>query len=193
MPGIFIVLEGPSGSGKSTLNASLSEAFTQAGFDVVTTKEPTAKFNPNDENTKAGVELADLFLADRKEHVQNCINPSITAGKTVICDRYIPSTMVYQHIDGIDYRTILGQNFGFPIPTVTIFLEVSVEELTSRVNQRQNKTRFEADSFRQNEVDVYKQVPDILNKLGWNTMVIDSTQLSVHTITELITDLFIDK
>jgi dTMP kinase len=193
MAGLFIVLEGPSGSGKSTLNKCLSEAFSNAGFEVESTKEPTANFNSNDENTKQGVELADLYLADRHEHVTDCILPSLSAGKTVICDRYIPSTMVYQQIEGIDYKTILGQNLNFPVPTVTVFLEVGIEELTKRVNERQTKTRFEADTFRTKEVQVYKQVPDILNQIGWNTMVIDSENLSVDTITELITDLFINK
>jgi dTMP kinase len=193
MAGLFIVLEGPSGSGKSTLQKSLGEYFTKAGHDVVTTKEPTAKFNSNDENTKKGVELSDLFLLDRQEHILECILPSLAAGKTIICDRYIPSTMVYQQIEGIDNSTIIGQNLNFPVPTLTVFLEVGVDTLTKRVNERSTKTRFEADTFRLKEVAVYKQVPDVLTKLGWNTMTIDSERLSVDTITELITDIFVNK
>jgi dTMP kinase len=192
MAGLFIVLEGPSGSGKSTLNKSLSEAFAKSGIDTVSTKEPTSNFNPDNENKLEGVELADLYLADRQDHVLNCILPSLAAGKTVICDRYIPSTMVYQHIEGIDYKTILSQNLNFPVPTVTVFLDVGIETLTKRVNERQTKTRFEADSFRSKEVAVYKQIPDILNKIGWNTMVIDSENMSVETITDLIIALFSD-
>jgi dTMP kinase len=192
MAGLFIVLEGPSGSGKSTLNKSLSEAFAKSGIDTISTKEPTSNFNPDNENKLEGVELAGLYLADRQDHVLNCILPSLQAGKTVICDRYIPSTMVYQHIEGIDYKTILTQNLNFPVPTVTVFLDVGIETLTKRVNERQNKTRFEADSFRSKEVAVYKQIPDILNKIGWNTMVIDSENMSVETITELIIALFSD-
>jgi dTMP kinase len=190
MAGLFIVLEGPSGSGKSTLNKSLSEAFVKTGVTIVSTKEPTANFNPDNENKLEGVELADLYLADRNDHVVNCILPSLEAGKTVICDRYIPSTMVYQQIEGIDYKTILAQNLNFPVPTITIFLDVGIETLTKRVNERETITRFEAETFRTKEVAVYKQIPDILNKIGWNTMVIDSENLSVDTITDLITGLF---
>jgi dTMP kinase len=186
MAGLFIVLEGPSGSGKSTLNKSLSEAFVAKGYDVVSTKEPTSNFNPDNENKLEGVELSDLYLADRHDHVTNCILPSLNSFKTVICDRYIPSTMVYQHIEGINYNTIITQNLDFPVPTITIFLEVGIETLTKRVNERASKTRFEADSFRTKEVAVYKQIPDILNKIGWSTMVIDSENLSVQYITELI-------
>jgi dTMP kinase len=190
MAGLFIVLEGPSGSGKSTLNKSLSEAFIAKGYDVVSTKEPTANFNPDNENKLEGVELSDLYIADRQEHVTNCIIPSLNSGKTVICDRYIPSTMVYQHIEGINYNTILSQNLDFPVPTITVFLEVGIETLTKRVNERASKTRFEADSFRTKEVAVYKQIPDILNKIGWSTMVIDSENLSVQYITELIIGIY---
>jgi dTMP kinase len=190
MAGLFIVLEGPSGSGKSTLNKSLSEAFVAKGYDVVSTKEPTANFNPDNENKLEGVELSDLYIADRQDHVTNCILPSLNSGKTVICDRYIPSTMVYQHIEGINYNTILSQNLDFPVPTITVFLEVGIETLTKRVNERSSKTRFEADSFRTKEVAVYKQIPDILNKIGWSTMVIDSENLSVQYITELIIGIY---
>jgi dTMP kinase len=190
MAGLFIVLEGPSGSGKSTLNKSLSEAFVAKGYDVVSTKEPTANFNPDNENKLEGVELSDLYIADRQDHVTNCILPSLNSGKTVICDRYIPSTMVYQHIEGINYNTILSQNLDFPVPTITVFLEVGIETLTKRVNERASKTRFEADSFRTKEVAVYKQIPGILNKIGWSTMVIDSENLSVQYITELIIGIY---
>lgn len=186
MAGIFLVLEGPSGSGKSTLQKSLGKYFTNLGHEVILTKEPTTKFNSNDENTKKGIELSELYLADRKEHVLECIMPNLMAQKTVICDRYIPSTMVYQQIEGIPNSTIIAQNIEFPVPTLTVFLNVDIELLTKRVNERSVKTRFEADTFRAQEVKVYNQIPNILSSLGWNTMTIDADRLTVDNITELI-------
>jgi dTMP kinase len=103
--GQFIVFEGGEGAGKSTQVARLAEHLTDQGHDVIVTREPGGTpsaeairalvLNP----THAGLDPraeALLFAAARAEHVAALIEPSLAAGKTVICDRFIDSSVAYQ-------------------------------------------------------------------------------------------------
>ena len=100
--GLFVALEGIDGSGKSTQLHLLKTALQKAGYDVITTSEPTKGklgiilreylSNPN------SIPYADalLFAADRVEHYCEFIKPNIEKGKIVITDRYTASSIVYQ-------------------------------------------------------------------------------------------------
>jgi dTMP kinase len=186
-PGLFIVLEGPSGSGKSTINAALSAELTKEGYNVISTREPTDKFNRNDENTKSGHSLYELFLKDRKDHVQNEIIPSLASDKAIICDRYIPSTLTYQCIEGVSFDKVYNDNINFPIPDLTIFLEVSLAKLTQRVSERTELTRFEKSDFRIAEIEQYGIVKQKLEQeKDWNVVSINNDIFTVEQVVELI-------
>lgn len=103
-PGLFVAFEGGEGAGKSTQIEFLAAALTAAGQSVAVTREPGG--------TALGIELrrlllqrpmglgsyteAALFAADRAHHVETVIRPALAAGKIVLCDRYIDSSIAYQ-------------------------------------------------------------------------------------------------
>jgi len=113
--GLFIVFEGGEGSGKSTQAGLLFRRLKQAGVEAELTYEPGGtqlgkKIRPallrNHQRLSPVAELL-LFAASRAQLVSEVILPSLTAGKTVVCDRFTDSTLAYQgYGQGIDLKTI---------------------------------------------------------------------------------------
>jgi dTMP kinase len=101
----FLVLEGGEGSGKTTVSASLCEALRSSGMDVLATREPGGTpegtalrallLATDGYDWDAGAELL-LMTAARIQHVKGLIAPALAAGRCVVCDRFIGSTLAYQ-------------------------------------------------------------------------------------------------
>lgn len=139
-PGKLIIFEGTDGAGKSTQIQLLSEYLKQQGYDVVTTFEPTngvygqkirALYTNRGAATKE--EELQLFLNDRKEHVDTLLVPSLTKGKVVLCDRYYLSTAAYQGANGLNVDEILEQNSFAPEPDLALLLQVPVHQGRDRI------------------------------------------------------------
>ncbi|QYY34894.1 dTMP kinase [Ruficoccus sp. ZRK36] len=106
MKGRFITFEGTEGCGKSTQLARLAKRLRADGAEVVVTREPGG--TPLGEDIRHLLKHADsgqgmcpeaevlLFAASRAQHVRAVIRPALAAGKTVLCDRFLDSTTVYQ-------------------------------------------------------------------------------------------------
>lgn len=103
--GRFISLEGGEGVGKSTQSRALAAALRARGHEVVETREPGG--SPGAEAIRAlllegGADRwgaraeALLFAAARADHVDKTILPALRAGKWVICDRFLDSSIAYQ-------------------------------------------------------------------------------------------------
>jgi dTMP kinase len=181
----FIVIEGCSGSGKSTLHVLMKNYFEEKGFVVFSTKEPP-NHTPEKENNKKGYELFDIILEDRRWHVNTKILPALNEGKIVICDRYVPSCLVYQYLDGVSKEHIWETHRDFPIPELTIYLESPPEIIADRINQRETKTRYELDDFRKNEINEYNKVFDFLKLQNWNILKLDSNKNSPEQLLEIV-------
>ncbi|MCU0797632.1 MAG: dTMP kinase [Akkermansiaceae bacterium] len=141
--GMFIVLEGIDGTGKSTHVARLAEWFRNQGREAVTSFEPTRGpwGNKLRESASSGRlspdEELELFLKDRREHVEQLIRPSLEAGKVVILDRYYFSTMAYQGARGIDIHDIRARNEAFaPKPDHLFILDLDVDTALARIGAR---------------------------------------------------------
>ena len=130
--GRLIVFEGGEGSGKSTQAALLA-----ARLDAVLTRQPGG--------TELGTQIRSIVLAgsdnglvdraeallmaaDRAQHAEQLIEPTLAQGRHVVCDRYIGSTVAYQGYGrGLDVdmvRAISGWAVGGLWPDVTILLTV---------------------------------------------------------------------
>lgn len=141
--GLFIVLEGIDGTGKSTQAQLLAEWFRAQGREVVASREPTdGPWGRQIRATAASGRLApeeelELFLKDRREHVEQLIAPALAAGKVVILDRYYFSTMAYQGARGFDPAEIRARNEAFaPRPDLLVILDLDVETALSRIGAR---------------------------------------------------------
>ncbi|MCH7226385.1 dTMP kinase [Haloferula sp. A504] len=140
---MFIVLEGIDGTGKSTQSRLLAEWFGQQGREVVTSREPTdgpwgRKLRESASTGRLSAEdELEYFLKDRKQHVDELIQPSLEAGKVVILDRYYFSTMAYQGVRGFDPTEIRRKNETFaPVPDHLFILDLDVDRALDRIGSR---------------------------------------------------------
>src|SRR6266516_6377692 len=102
---VFVTFEGIDGSGKTTQAELLAESLREEGHEVVATREPggtplgeqVRELLLNGRGMSAWAEAA-LFAAARAELVEKVIGPALEAGRHVVCDRYIDSSLAYQGI-----------------------------------------------------------------------------------------------
>lgn len=158
-PGILLAFEGGEGAGKSTQIERLAERLRAEGRDVVVTHEPggtdlgrgvrellldgTSGLSPRAE--------ALLFAADRAQHVDTVITPALHAGKVVITDRYVDSSLAYQ---GAGRKLTVDEVLrlsrwatGGLRPDLTVLLDVPAEVGLARAGRRGSADRLERESI----------------------------------------------
>lgn len=144
--GFFVVIEGPSGVGKSTVTALLHEALTSRGYPVLATKEPSdsalGKLARQGTDEYRGVVLACLVTADRYYHLAHDIQPALRAGYVVICDRYVPTSLVLQRIDGVEPAMLAQLNQYANTPDLTVILTGEPQQSEQRAVDRGVYSRF---------------------------------------------------
>lgn len=165
--GKFIVFEGPDGSGQSTQAELLANYLREKGRTVLLTKEPTTR-------TKLGrrirsalrgkikispTELQELFIKDRKEHLETLVLPTLRRGEIVISDRYFFSTIAYGSLE-CDEEWLARINKEFPVPDLTLILIVRPEVCLRRIEKRGGGREFfeGAEKLRQ-VLKVYQDFP----------------------------------
>tara|TARA_R110001599_G_scaffold9135_6_gene45382 strand:+ start:2691 stop:3353 length:663 start_codon:yes stop_codon:yes gene_type:complete len=135
--GRFITLEGGEGVGKSTLQHTLAERLEDAGFGVVTTREPGGTrlaerlrelaLHPLNGETWSPMAEALLMNAARVDHLDKLIRPALAKGLWVICDRFSDSTRVYQSVgDGVPEDVLIAIEtpvLGNTRPDLTLVLD----------------------------------------------------------------------
>jgi dTMP kinase len=169
MAGRFIVLEGPDGSGTTTHAALLAEYFTKKGEDVLLTCEPTkgpiGAFIREQLATKTMTPeaLQLLFTADRAWHVEHDIAPALHDGKTIICDRYWLSTVVYAAALGINPAPFEAYNKTFPTPDAQLVLIPTYSIGMERIGKRDTRDMLEGDSFQSKVYDQYRRIAQAQN------------------------------
>jgi dTMP kinase len=103
--GKFITFEGLDGTGKSTQMRKLAAVLREAGQKVVETREPGGTPTAEkirkvllDSGTSGLAPLAEMALmfASRAQHIAEVIEPGLTSGAVVLCDRFTDSTEAYQ-------------------------------------------------------------------------------------------------
>jgi dTMP kinase len=142
---VFVTLEGVDGAGKSTQARLLAEAL---GPETLLLREPggTAAGERLRELLKhARVELAPraelmLFCADRAELVERVIGPALEAGRSVVCDRFVDSTVAYQgDARGLDQdliETLNAAAVAGRLPDRTVLLRLDPKLAAERAQGR---------------------------------------------------------
>lgn len=181
--GKFIVIDGPNGSGKSSLIKKLVKELKKEGKDVAVTKEISSSkigiFAREMMPETNGLAYACLIASDRYEHLKNEVIPMLKEGKIVICDRYAPSSLVYQQMDGVSPNFLLNLNLEIIIPDFTAILTANSETLTDRKIRRSERTgkpldRFEVDNQAGIELHFFKDAVERLKKKRWNIEVLSN-------------------
>jgi dTMP kinase len=162
--GRFITFEGGEGSGKSTQIKTLAERLSAAKLRTIVTREPGG--SPGAEIIRhlvlsgmgklLGSEAETLlFAAARDDHVRTVIEPALSQGIWVLCDRFSDSTRAYQGSLGKVSPEVLNAmervTIGDLKPDLTIVLDVPVEVGIKRATARRgagSPDRFESEGMR---------------------------------------------
>lgn len=190
--GHFIVLEGIDGAGTTTQASGLKTALEKRGLPVRITAEPSqgpvgsiirqilrgtlgiqrsGGISPPDWTT-----LALMFAADRREHLESVIEPSLAQGINVICDRYTYSSVVYQSVTSGENNAaswITDINRFARAPDLVLYLKIRPEVAIRRCKSRDIGVEIFDDLKLQEQFAaaydaLWKTLPDI------NTAVIDA-------------------
>jgi dTMP kinase len=153
--GRFITLEGTEGVGKTTNLEHVSVLVEDAGYPVVTTREPGGTPLAEDirnlliavreETIDPMTELLLMFAA-RAQHIEAVIEPALANGSWVVCDRFTDASYAYQGGGrGVDVKSIEGLEDlvqGDLRPDLTLYLDVPIEVAAARIAGRDHD-RFE--------------------------------------------------
>ena len=193
--GIFITIEGPDGSGKSTQIEFISSYFRSLGVETVLTREPGG--TPIGEKIRTvildreNIEMDPmtetlLYAASRAQHVAQVIRPALSAGKVVICDRFVDSSIAYQGygrklgdaVLDINRYAVMGC-----MPDVTFLMQLDPDVGKNRISERlQDRLELEKIEFHR---EVYRGYRALIEKFPDRIIGIDASR-SIDEISEEI-------
>ncbi|NLZ38005.1 MAG: dTMP kinase [Firmicutes bacterium] len=185
--GYFITLEGPDGVGKTTQLALLLDAVKKLGLQAIQTREPGGTaigdavreilLNPNYSGMTTITEAL-LYAASRAQLVQEVIKPALLAGKVVLCDRFIDSSLAYQvYAGGLDFDFVWQINRAASadsLPDRTFVLNLDPQVGLAR------RGKAFADRMEQKPLSYHRRVRDgflkIAERFPERIVVIDANQ-----------------
>jgi dTMP kinase len=181
---MFVTFEGLDGSGKSTQAELLRARLEGDGVDVVSTREPGG--------TELGEGLRDLvlhgghvgpwaealiYVAARAQLVDEVIRPAVERGASVICDRYVDSSVAYQGVArGLGLERMLELNLaavGGLLPDRTFLLDLDPSHVASRIQRHHDRLEREGDDFRARAAAGYKELAE---RFPERILVLDATR-----------------
>lgn len=138
--GIFITIEGGEGAGKTTILRGIAEWLEAQGWEVVATREPggipiaekirEVILDRRHADMDARTEAL-LYAAARRQHLVQKVEPALAAGKAVLCDRFVDSSLAYQgYARGLGIGEVWEINrfaMGDLLPDLTLYLDVRPE------------------------------------------------------------------
>jgi dTMP kinase len=155
---MFITFEGLDGSGKTTQAQLLQRRLVAEGEDVVATREPGG--------TELGEQVRDLVLhgghvtpwaeallyaASRAQHVEEVIRPALDRGASVLCDRYLDSSVAYQGVArGLGLERVLELNLaavGGLLPDRTFLFLIDPDTIGERLRREHDRLEREDADF----------------------------------------------
>ena len=192
--GYFITFEGGEGAGKSIQIEILASHLREEGYPIVVTREPggtrigeqirAITHDTENVDMEATTETY-LMAAARAQHVTQIIEPALTAGKIVLCDRFVDSSIAYQGYGrklGADTITDLNAlAINGAKPDLTLLLSVTPEV----GNKRRSKSDKTKDRLDLQQHDFYSRVHDgylALAKQEPNRYVVIDAGKSIETV-----------
>lgn len=173
MRGKFIVFEGTDGCGKSTQLNLVQDFLREKGIDFVLKREPGGTeigervrdilLDPEHRNMTAEAEAL-LYAASRAQLVREEILPNLEAGKVVLADRFVMSSLAYQGgARRLGISKIMEINrfaIGDLWPDGIFFLDLSPEKAIARkrADGELDRLELEAQSFHQSVYDAYQEI-----------------------------------
>lgn len=150
--GTLISFEGPEGAGKSSILEAILPLLEEKGIPYITTREPGGVdiaekirqviLDPDHTSMDAKTELL-LYLASRRQHLVERVLPALAAGKVVLMDRFIDSSVAYQgygrglSVEDIEWLNQFATD-GLK-PDLTLYFDLDVEEGLARIARNQER------------------------------------------------------
>jgi dTMP kinase len=180
--GQFIVIEGIDGAGTTTQSAILADRLTDKGLPVHTTREPSdgpvgvlirqvltgRVVVPGRQGARPlnWATMANLFAADRLDHLEAEILPNLTDGVTVICDRYDHSSVAYQTVSGGGGEEVADWvrqlNRHAKRPDLTLVLNVDPDKAAGRRDTRSGSPElYEVDEMQVELAKFYAKIDEL--------------------------------
>jgi dTMP kinase len=188
--GKLIAFDGPNGVGKSTLIECVSSELRSRGFDVFVTKEPSdtqlGRFTRQIAENLDGESLACLVAADRYYHLKEVVVPQLQAGRIVISDRYVLSSLILQCMDNVDIEFVIAANEQIIIPDIQIAVKADVNILHARLGERDELTRFECGERSAEELTFMDMGIAVLRKRDISILEIDNTENLAENVSLVI-------
>ena len=162
MIGVLVNLEGIDGCGKSTQSKLLLEKLEGEGEKVIILKEPTKRPHGqklwdvlHGKRKASNEEILELFVLDRKQHVEEKIQPALDDGTVILMDRYYYSSMAYQVAGGIDVEEIREKHVFAPKPDVVLIFDLPVSVALERVKGHSDADEFEKEEHLEKVREAY--------------------------------------
>lgn len=171
--GRFISLEGGEGVGKSTQLAALAEALRARGIELIVTREPGGSegaekirellLTGEDERWSPKAEAL-LFAAARADHVDKVIRPAVMAGKWVLSDRFVDSSLAYQGgagglgIEAVRAINAFGIEEWFPDRTLVLALAEGGARARARDNEASDRIGGRPENYHQKVDLAFRQI-----------------------------------
>ena len=150
--GTLISFEGPEGAGKSSVLEAVLPLLEEKGIPYITTREPGGVdiaekirqviLDPDHTSMDANTELL-LYIASRRQHLVERVLPALAAGKVVLMDRFIDSSVAYQgygrglSVEDIEWLNQFATD-GLK-PELTLYFDLDVEEGLARIAKNQER------------------------------------------------------
>lgn len=188
--GLFIVFEGPEGAGKTTVIKEIESVFKNTNIEYIFTREPGGisiseqirNIILNKENTEMdGRTEALLYAAARRQHLIEKVIPSLKAGKVVICDRFIFSSLAYQgYARGLGMEQVMNiNNFAIEeyMPDLTLLFDldprVGLRRIHSNDEREINRLDLESIEFHEKVAEAYHILAQNYDE---STIIIDASK-----------------
>lgn len=195
--GKFITFEGGEGAGKSTVIQAVKAELEAQGYEVVVTREPGGtpiaeqirEVILDVENTAMAAKTEVLlYAAARAQHLAELVIPNLEAGKIVLCDRFVDSSLVYQaYARDLGFEAVYQLNqyaIGDCWPQATILLDVTPEVGLERVFANRDAAainRLDQESLAFHQA-VYEGYHDLAKRFAQRFVIIDANQ-SIESVT----------
>ena len=180
----FIVFEGGDGAGTTTQLKILGRSLERSGVPHWITSEPTdhpeglliRRILAGELSRDPGT-LARLYAADRNEHLRGKggILEHLDRGDTVVCDRYIFSSLAYQGV-ACGPELPFELNSGFPLPKLLIFFDIQPSLSMERLSSRSSLDIFEELPFQEKVHIAYKEAIGRYYDSGMSVVIVDASR-----------------
>ncbi len=186
----LITLEGGEGSGKTSILKLMADILEQQGHQIVCTREPggieiaeqirQVILDRNNSSMDPRTEAL-LYAAARRQHLVEKVIPALDAGKIVLCDRFIDSSLAYQgYARGIGIEEIYAINkFAIDdhMPDLTLYFDVEPQVGLARIEKDAGRevNRLDVESMKFHEA-VREGYQLLVNQYPERIQVIDASK-----------------